>query len=57
MAELCPASAMGENHYHLLRYEDKKMLPDRKLSGLTVSGLVRVFENWGFSAKHYLSLP
>jgi hypothetical protein len=30
------------------------MLPERKPSALTVSVLVRVFENWGFSARHYL---
>jgi hypothetical protein len=52
MAELCPASAKGENDYHIRGREDKKILPERKPSALTVSALVRVFENLGFSARH-----
>jgi len=52
MAELCPAGAICDNHYHLSVNEDNKFRRRASYPHYLYLRWHEFFENWEFSARH-----
>lgn len=54
MAQLCQVIAINENYYLFWKPVKFKICYRKKPYALKMSTVAGVFENWGFSARHYL---